>query len=88
MHEPCPATHDNVTKGPKRHKQQSQPEASVTGDRQQAKRLSSMAADRIAAYRVILAKSNNNGTYNVNGKVMLTLDIGQRIQNLKGLRKA
>ena len=83
-----PNTHGNVTKGPKRHKQQLQPEASVTADRQQAKRLSSMAADRIAAYRAILAKSNNNGTYNVNGKVMSTLDIGQGIQNLKGLLKA
>ena len=59
--------------------------ALVTADRQQAKRLSSMAADRIAAYRAILAKSNNNSTCNVNGKVMSTRP---RIQNLKGLFKA
>ena len=91
LHEPCPAAHGNVTKGPKRRKQQpqSQPEANnlatATADKQRAKRLSSMAANRIAAYRAILAKPNHNGTYNVNGKVMSTLETGRRIQNLKGL---
>ena len=47
--------------------------------RRLTEQISSEAAGKIATYRAILRKPNTDGTYNVNGKIMLMLDIEQQI---------
>ena len=81
FHEPCHATNNNTAEGLKKCRQKPKVESSAMAAaiRRLTEQISSEAAGKIATYRAILRKPNTDGTYNVNGKIMLMLDIEQQI---------
>ena len=82
-HEPC---RGHTPTGSSAKRRPRRPLSKMAADiKRRGERISAKAANKIMAYRAILRKPNNKGTYNVNGKVMSTRDIEVRIQRLSCL---